>query len=254
MLDFERVEQLRERGQIEVAPLAFMRGRTLNDSLRDPRRGAERDQRADADVPDAPRLRLEGRGHRRRDADRPAAGRAQRPARGARRCSTGIDGIAFCAFTDADVVRHPLVQKIIVAYEERDERRRDARDATRARREPSTRPRARDAGRRRRRADASRREPEADAAPSRSTALAQRCSRLRAAAAARGDASCARPHPLVAASCGAAGVRGRARAGRACGIDGRELLRAVRRTSSRALEARLVLLGRPARSGSRARR
>src|SRR5262245_8812618 len=33
MLDYERVEQLRERGQIEVAPLAFMRGRTLNDSF-----------------------------------------------------------------------------------------------------------------------------------------------------------------------------------------------------------------------------
>jgi hypothetical protein len=33
MLDFERVEQLRERGQIEVAPLAFMRGRTLNDAF-----------------------------------------------------------------------------------------------------------------------------------------------------------------------------------------------------------------------------
>jgi phosphate starvation-inducible PhoH-like protein len=33
MIEFERVEQLRERGQIEVAPLAFMRGRTLNDSF-----------------------------------------------------------------------------------------------------------------------------------------------------------------------------------------------------------------------------
>ena len=38
-----------------------------------PRRGAEHDARADADVPDAARLRLEGRRHRRRDADRPAA-------------------------------------------------------------------------------------------------------------------------------------------------------------------------------------
>ncbi|HMR81185.1 MAG TPA: PhoH family protein, partial [Polyangiaceae bacterium] len=33
MLDFDKIEQLRERGQIEVAPLAFMRGRTLNDSF-----------------------------------------------------------------------------------------------------------------------------------------------------------------------------------------------------------------------------
>jgi phosphate starvation-inducible protein PhoH and related proteins len=32
----------------------------------------------------------------------------------------GIDGISFCTLTEVDVVRHPLVQKIIVAYEERD--------------------------------------------------------------------------------------------------------------------------------------
>ena len=35
---------------------------------------------------------------------------------------SNVEGIVFCPFTDADVVRHPLVQKIIVAYEERDER------------------------------------------------------------------------------------------------------------------------------------
>jgi phosphate starvation-inducible PhoH-like protein len=34
-----------------------------------------------------------------------------------------VEGIAFCEFSDADVVRHPLVQKIVVAYEEADERR-----------------------------------------------------------------------------------------------------------------------------------
>ena len=62
-----------ERGTIEVAPLAFMRGRTLNDSLHHPRRGAEHEARADADVPDAARLRLEGRRHRRHHADRPSA-------------------------------------------------------------------------------------------------------------------------------------------------------------------------------------
>ena len=44
-----------------------------------------------------------------------------------------IDGIAFCEFTDADVVRHPLVQRIIVAYEQRDERRVREKEARRAR-------------------------------------------------------------------------------------------------------------------------
>ena len=43
----------------------------------------------------------------------------------ARALLSGIDGIAFCEFTDVDVVRHPLVQKIIVAYEKRDARERE---------------------------------------------------------------------------------------------------------------------------------
>jgi phosphate starvation-inducible PhoH-like protein len=42
--------------------------------------------------------------------------------REAREVLSGVEGIAFQAFTDADVVRHPLVQKIVVAYEERDAR------------------------------------------------------------------------------------------------------------------------------------
>jgi phosphate starvation-inducible PhoH-like protein len=40
--------------------------------------------------------------------------------REARDLLSKVEGIAFCAFTDADVVRHPLVQKIVVAYEARD--------------------------------------------------------------------------------------------------------------------------------------
>ena len=39
---------------------------------------------------------------------------------------SGIDGISCCRFSDADVVRHPLVQKIVVAYERSDQRRADA--------------------------------------------------------------------------------------------------------------------------------
>jgi phosphate starvation-inducible PhoH-like protein len=42
----------------------------------------------------------------------------------------GIDGIAFCHFTEVDVVRHPLVQKIIVAYEARGAKRSETRAAS----------------------------------------------------------------------------------------------------------------------------
>src|SRR5262249_57258889 len=44
----------------------------------------------------------------------------------------GIDGISFCTLTEVDVVRHPLVQKIIVAYEERDASKRAAAAAEKA--------------------------------------------------------------------------------------------------------------------------
>ena len=50
--------------------------------VRHPRRGAEHDVRADEDVPDAPRLRLQGGDHRRHHADRPADGTHLRPGRG----------------------------------------------------------------------------------------------------------------------------------------------------------------------------
>jgi phosphate starvation-inducible PhoH-like protein len=43
--------------------------------------------------------------------------------REARELLSTVEGIAFCEFTDADVVRHPLVQKIVVAYEALDQRR-----------------------------------------------------------------------------------------------------------------------------------
>jgi phosphate starvation-inducible PhoH-like protein len=49
----------------------------------------------------------------------------------ARDLFTGVEGFAFCGFTDADVVRHHLVQKIIVAYEERDRQRAAEREARR---------------------------------------------------------------------------------------------------------------------------
>ena len=55
--------------------------------------------------------------------------------REARDLLSEVDGISFCAFTDADVVRHPLVQKIVVAYEARDEEVRRQKEERRAARE-----------------------------------------------------------------------------------------------------------------------
>jgi len=134
MLDFERVEQLRERGQIEVAPLAFMRGRTLNDSfvILDEAQNATSEQM---------RMFLTRLGYGSKavvtgditQTDLPQGARSG--LREARDLLSGVEGISFCAFSDADVVRHHLVQKIIVAYEERDRQRAAERDERDARRE-----------------------------------------------------------------------------------------------------------------------
>jgi phosphate starvation-inducible protein PhoH and related proteins len=134
MLEFERVEQMRERGQIEVAPLAFMRGRTLNDSfvILDEAQNATSEQM---------RMFLTRLGYGSKavvtgditQTDLPQGARSG--LREARDLFLGIEGISFRAFTDADVVRHPLVQKIVVAYEERDRVVAAERDARRAQRE-----------------------------------------------------------------------------------------------------------------------
>ena len=74
MLGAETYQKYLERGNIEVAPLAYMRGRTLDDSF------IILDQPgADEDVPDPDGLRLQGGHHRRHHPDRPAGGQAQRP-------------------------------------------------------------------------------------------------------------------------------------------------------------------------------
>ena len=119
MLEYERTEQLRERGQIEVAPLAFMRGRTLNDAfvILDEAQNATSEQM---------RMFLTRFGFGSKvvvtgdvtQTDLPHGARSG--LREARDLLGGVQGISFCSFTDQDVVRHPLVQKIIVAYEDRD--------------------------------------------------------------------------------------------------------------------------------------
>ena len=88
-------------------------------------------RRADEDVPDAHRLRLARRRHGRRHADRLAA-RQGSGLRHAIEVLRGVEGIAFSSSTRRDVVRHPLVQRIVQAYE----RSTDAEDtrSTRGRR------------------------------------------------------------------------------------------------------------------------
>ena len=119
MMDFDKVDGLMKRGQIEVAPLAFMRGRTLNDSfvILDEAQNTTSEQM---------RMFLTRLGYNSKavvtgdvtQVDLPE-GRASGLAE-ARMLLEGIEGMAFCQFTDVDVVRHPLVQKIIVRYEARD--------------------------------------------------------------------------------------------------------------------------------------
>ena len=98
MLDAERLASYMDKGMVEVAPLAFMRGRTLNDCVHHPRRGPEHEPRADADVPDPARVRLAGGGHGRHHPGRPAP----RPALGphARACGVldGVPDVAFVRF------------------------------------------------------------------------------------------------------------------------------------------------------------
>lgn len=116
MLEFDKVEQMRERGQIEVAPLAFMRGRTLNDSfvILDEAQNATREQM---------RMFLTRLGFGSKavvtgdvtQTDLPPG--APSGLEQAERLLAKISGISCCRFSDADVVRHPLVQKIVVAYE-----------------------------------------------------------------------------------------------------------------------------------------
>ena len=119
MMDPDKAQGLVARAQIEVAPLAFMRGRTLNDSfvILDEAQNATSDQM---------RMFLTRLGYASRavvtgdvtQVDLPSGQRSGLAE--ARELLAGIEGIAFCAFTEVDVVRHPLVQKIIVAYDKRD--------------------------------------------------------------------------------------------------------------------------------------
>jgi phosphate starvation-inducible PhoH-like protein len=117
MLDADRLISYVDKGMIEVAPLAFMRGRTLNDSfiILDEAQNTSPEQMhmfltrlgfgskvvvtGDVTQVDLPREQPSGLIH-------------------VQDILAGIDGIAFVRFTNQDVVRHKLVQRIVEAYKQ----------------------------------------------------------------------------------------------------------------------------------------
>ena len=125
MLGAETYNKYLERGSIEVAPLAYMRGRTLDDSfiILDEAQNTSREQMkmfltrlgfgskivitGDITQIDLPADQVSG-------------------LREAMRVLDGVEDIAICRLNEADVVRHVIVQRIIKAYEE-DEKRKGKR-------------------------------------------------------------------------------------------------------------------------------
>ena len=121
MMDPELIPKLMSAGVIEVAPLAYMRGRTHLGCVHHSRRGAEHHRRADEDVPHPVGLRVENRCHRRHHAGRPARWRRARACATAMHILDGIEDIHFAELTSADVVRHRLVADIVDAYAKSEE-------------------------------------------------------------------------------------------------------------------------------------
>lgn len=117
MIGFEAFEKLREKGTIEVAPLAYMRGRTLDDSF------IILDE-AQNTTPEQMKMFLTRLGFGSKavvtgditQVDLPAGTRSGLAE--VRHILQGIPGIAFVYLTEQDVVRHELVQRIIKAYEQ----------------------------------------------------------------------------------------------------------------------------------------
>ena len=127
MLDIPRVQRLMADNAIEVAPLAFMRGRTLNDAfvILDEAQNSTREQMRMF----LTRLGFNARAVVTGDVTQTDLGERGRSGLAhARGILGGEPGIAMCSFTAADVVRHPLVMRIIRAYA-RDDANRDERPA-----------------------------------------------------------------------------------------------------------------------------
>jgi len=132
MMEIPRIQKLMADGVIEVAPLAFMRGRTLNDAfiILDEAQNTTSEQMkmfltrlgfnskavvtGDITQIDLPHTKTSGLME-------------------VRSVLQGIEGIKFCYLTESDVVRHELVQKIVRAYDEMDKKRAESEGAARHR-------------------------------------------------------------------------------------------------------------------------
>jgi phosphate starvation-inducible PhoH-like protein len=120
MMGFDRVARFIERNVIEVAPLAFMRGRSLNDSF------IILDE-AQNTTPEQMKMFLTRIGFGSRavvtgdvtQTDLPVG--KQSGLSNVINILRGVDGVSFTFFDSTDVVRHPLVQRIVKAYEARSE-------------------------------------------------------------------------------------------------------------------------------------
>ncbi|NOZ01621.1 MAG: PhoH family protein [Deltaproteobacteria bacterium] len=123
IMDVERGNRLMANGQIEIAPLAFMRGRTLDDSF------VILDEAQNCSI-DQMKMFLTRLGYNSRavvtgdvtQTDLPAG--RQSGLEHAHRILNRVPGIVFCEFDEQDVMRHPVVRRIIRAYaDERRDRR-----------------------------------------------------------------------------------------------------------------------------------
>ena len=122
LLGFDRVAKLFERGAIEIAPLAFMRGRTLNHAfiILDEAQNTSPEQMKMF----LTRIGIGAKAVVTGDLTQVDLPRGQRSGlREARDVLTGVRGIAFTEFLKEDVVRHPLVARIVEAYDEMSARR-----------------------------------------------------------------------------------------------------------------------------------
>jgi phosphate starvation-inducible protein PhoH and related proteins len=116
MMDSEKVEKLIERNTIEIAPLAFMRGRTLNDCfiILDEAQNTTAEQMKMVLTRQGFNSKMVVTGDQ-TQIDLPAGKRSGLFE--AVDVLRGVEGIAFVSFNDRDVVRHTLVQRIVKAYE-----------------------------------------------------------------------------------------------------------------------------------------
>ena len=129
MLGAETFQKYQERGSIEVAPLAYMRGRTLDDSfiILDEAQNTTKEQM---------KMFLTRLGFGSKIVITGDATQIDLPAdktsglKDAIRVLEGVQDIAVCKLTSADVVRHALVQQIINAYEKADKRQENTKSYT----------------------------------------------------------------------------------------------------------------------------